>query len=196
MVKTKLTIHFLLCVLVLAAITLTSCNIGRQTAAAGPTNTPVVTEVLEEGGNPIPTPIEGVDVGEEASSQAAGTPEDTFRRYITASLGSLVALQQQRIELRQRYQNPEQTKEDLGGLVTAINVLEDRTEIKKVTETSTNATANVDVDVRVEYADGDRQTFTCKYPITLQQAENEDGDNVWYVINPAEFPLFVSCVRT
>jgi hypothetical protein len=181
MSKTKLTIRYLLAALVILAMALSACNVGRPT------------EVLEEGGNVIPTPVEGTDVGEGASSQAAGTPEETFSRYMTASLGSLVALHQQRIELRQRYQNPSQTLEDLGGLVTEIDVVDDRTEVKKVNENSTNATANVDVDVRVGYADGDRQTFTCNYAVTLQQAENEDEEEVWYVINPAEFPLFVSC---
>lgn len=154
-------------------------------------------EVLPQGGNPIPTPIEGENVGDAPSSQAAATPEETFSRYLKDSLGALVAQQRQKLELRQRYQNPEQTKEDLGGLLSEINVLEDRTKIKKVTDTSTNATANVEMDVRVVWADGDQESFTCKYAVTLQQAENEAGETVWYVINPDSFPIFASgvCAR-
>jgi hypothetical protein len=183
MAKTKLTIQYVLCALVVLAMALTSCNIGRPT------------EVLEEGGNIIPTPIAGENVGEAPGSQAAATPEETASRYLKDSLGSLVAQQTQKIELRERYQNPSQTVEDLGGLLTEISVLEDRTEVKKVNENSTNATANVDLDVRVTWADGDTESFTCKYAVTLQQAENDDEEEVWYVINPDAFPLFVNCSR-
>ena len=151
-------------------------------------------EVVPQGGNPIPTPIEGENVGSAPSSQAATTPEETFSRYLKDSLGALVAQQNQKLEMRQRYQNPEQTKEDLGGLLAEINVLEDRTKIKKVAETSTNATANVDMDVRVSWADGDQETFTCGYAVTLQQAENDKGEVVWYVINPDSFPIFAQGV--
>jgi len=50
--------------------------------------------------------------------------------------------------------------------------------------------------VRVKYADGDTQTFTCKYDVSLQRGANTQGANVWYVINPDAFPLFVNCARS
>src|SRR5262245_18284373 len=126
MTNRKLTIQFLLTVTAVLAMVLTACYAGRPT------------EVLEEGGYVIPTPIQGTSVGEEAGSQAAGTPEETFSRFLAASFATLVSQQKANIELRQRYEDPEDTKQDLGGLVTDINILEDRTEIKKVNENSTN----------------------------------------------------------
>lgn len=152
-------------------------------------------EVLPEGGNPIPTPIKGEEVGDAPDSQAAATPEETISRYLNDSIAALVAGQLQKLQLRARYQNPEQTEQDLGGLLSEINVLEDRTKVKKVTDTSTNATASVDLDVRVKWADGDTESFTCAYAVTLQSGENKKGETVWYVINPDAFPLFVNCTR-
>ena len=152
-------------------------------------------EVLPEGGNPIPTPIKGENVGDAPDSQAAATPEETFSRYIDDSIAALVAGQSQKLSLRARFQNPEQTEKDLGGLLSEVNILEDRTKIKKVTDTSTNATANVDIDIRVKWADGDTESFTCNYAVTLQSGENKEGETVWYVINPDAFPVFVNCTR-
>ncbi len=168
---------------VIGTLLLAACNPGQST------------EVVSQGGNPLPTVNVGTAVGDAPSSQAAATPEETWSRYLADSFGALVAQQSQKLELRRRYQNPELTKEDVGGLLAEIKILEDRTTIKKVTDKSTNATANVDTDVRVVWVDGDQESFTCKYAVTLQLAENEDGDPVWYIINPDSFPLFVSCVK-
>lgn len=151
-------------------------------------------EVLPEGGNPIPTPREGESVDSLPDSQAAATPEETFTRYIRDSIAATVAVQQTKINMRGRYQEPDQTLEDLSGLVSEIAVLEDRTAISSPKETAANA--RVDLDVRVTYADGDTQSFTCKYDVSMQMSANAKGDNVWYVINPDAFPLFVSCTRS
>lgn len=150
-------------------------------------------EVLPQGGNPIPTPIAGTDVGSAPDSQAAASPEDTFRRYINDSIAALVDSQQQKINMRQRYQNPDQTKLDLGGLLTEVSILEDRTKIKQTNDNNANAT--VDMDVRIKYADGDSESFTCLYQVILQSAVNVKNATVWYVINPDAFPIFVSCKR-
>jgi hypothetical protein len=150
-------------------------------------------EVLPSGGNPIPTPIVGVDVGTAPDSQAAATPDDTYKRYINDSIAALVSSQKQKINMRQRYQNPDQTKLDLGGLVTEISILEDRTKIKEVNDK--NANAVVDMDVRIKYADGDLQSFVCKYQVAMQSALNTKNVSVWYVINPDVFPVFLSCTR-
>lgn len=150
-------------------------------------------EVLPSGGNPIPTPIKGVDVGTSPDSQAAATPEETYKRYINDSIAALVSVQQQKINMRERYQNPTQTKLDLGGLVTDISILDDRTKIKQTNDS--NANANIDMDVRIKYADGDIVSFVCTYQITMQSALNAKNATVWYVINPDVFPIFVSCNR-
>ena len=151
-------------------------------------------EGLPEGGNPIPTPREGELVDSLPDSQAAATSEETFARYIRDSIAATVAVQQTKINMRGRYQEPDQTMEDLSGLVSEIAVLEDRTEISSPKDTAANA--KIDLDVRVTYADGDTQTFTCKYDVSMQMSANDKGDNVWYVINPDAFPLFVSCARS
>jgi hypothetical protein len=151
-------------------------------------------EVLPQGGNPIPTPREGELVDALPDSQAAASPEETFSRYIRDSIAATVAVQQTKINMRGRYQEPGQTLDDLSGLVSEIAVLEDRTEITSPKDTAANA--KVDLDVRVMYADGDTQTFTCKYDVSMQMSANDKGEDVWYVINPDAFPLFVSCTRS
>ena len=172
-------IHRLAMVLLAASLVLAACRGG---------------EVLPQGGNPIPTPREGETVGTVADSQAAATPEETFGRYIRDSIAATVAVQQTKIGMRGRYQEPDQTLQDLGGLVSEIAVLEDRTKITSPKDTAANA--KVDLDVRVKYADGDTQTFTCHYDVSTLRGANKKGDNVWYVINPDAFPLFVSCTRS
>lgn len=148
-------------------------------------------EVLPEGGNPIPTPIAGENVGAEPESQAADTPEETVTRYIRDSIAAQVAFQQAKLTLRERYQNPDQTEADLGGLVTKISVLEDNSKITKPKETVANA--HVALDIRVTFANGDTDTRACTFDVNLQQGRNEKGEAVWYVINPDAFPVFASC---
>lgn len=146
------------------------------------------TEVLPQGGNPIPTPVVGESVGTAPDSQAAAVPEETYKRYINDSIAALVDAQQQKINMRQRYQSPEQTKLDLGGLLTEISILEDRTEISKPSDSSANA--NVSMDVRIKYADGDLNSYTCQYQVVMQSGTNGKNETVWYVINPDVFPAF------
>jgi hypothetical protein len=52
--------------------------------------------------------------------------------------------------------------------------------------------AQAEFDIRLTYADGDSETRTCRYQVSLQQAPSPDGA-VWYVINPDAFPVFASC---
>lgn len=148
-------------------------------------------EVLPEGGNPLPTPRSGQFIGTQPVSQAASAPEATFQRYIRDSIAAQVALQQAKIAMRERYQDPNITEQDLGGIVTDISVLEDRTTFTLPREDVSNA--KVDFDIRLTYADGDSETRTCLYEVHLQQAVNTQGDAVWYVINPDAFPVFLSC---
>ena len=60
MSKTKLLFRLMLCALA-ASVVLAACR----------------NEVLPQGGNPIPTPRAGVDVGNAPDSQAAATPDET-----------------------------------------------------------------------------------------------------------------------
>ena len=148
-------------------------------------------EVLPSGGNPIPTPREGESVGVEPDSQAAGRPQETFGRYIRDSIAAQVALQQAKITIRERYQDPTLTVQDLGGIVTQISILDDRTAYTSPKDTVSNA--HVDLDIRLTFGDGDTQTRTCRYEVSMQQGSSGRGDAVWYVINPDAFPVFISC---
>jgi hypothetical protein len=148
-------------------------------------------EVLPKGGNPIPTPVPGEEVGPALASQAAAAPEETFQRYIHDSIAAQVALQQAKVNMRQRYQNPDITAQDLGGIVTDISVLDDRTTFTLPQQNVSNAHA--EFDIRLTFADGDSETRTCSYQVNMQQGVNSAGAAVWYVINPDAFPVFNSC---
>ena len=148
-------------------------------------------EALPKGGNPIPTPRVGEEVDSSPTSQAAAEPEETFQRYIRDSIAAQVALQQSKITIRERYQDPGITVQDLGGIVTEIAILEDRTTFTLPRQDVSNA--HVDFDIRLTFADGDTETRTCRYEVNLQQGTNTAGGVVWYVINPDAFPVFNSC---
>jgi hypothetical protein len=148
-------------------------------------------EVLPEGGNPIPTPRIGEDVGSEPGSQAAGTPEETVSRYLRDSIAAQVAIQQTEIIMRERYQDPGLTAKALSGLVTEISVLEDHSTITRPKEDVANA--HVSLDIRVTFANGDTDTRTCGYEVNMQRGQNAKEQDVWYVINPDAFPVFASC---
>jgi hypothetical protein len=150
-------------------------------------------EVLPPGGNPIPTPLPGEIVGTEPISQAAAIPEETVSRYLKDSIAAQVAAQQSKISLRERYQDPALTAQDLGGLIVEIAVLEDRTAVTLPKETAANA--HVDLDIRVKFANGDTDTRTCQYEVNMQRGENTEGEAVWYVVNPEAFPIFVNCKK-
>ena len=148
-------------------------------------------EVLPKGGNPIPTPRVGEAIGTQPDSQAAAAPEETFRRYVRDSIAAQVALQQAKIAMRERYQDPAVTVQDLGGIVTDIAVLEDRTTFTVPKETVSNA--RVEFDIRLTFADGDTESRTCRYEINMRQGASSNGESVWYVLNPDAFPVFASC---
>ncbi len=148
-------------------------------------------EVLPAGGNPIPTPQIGENVGSEPGSQAAGTPEETVSRYLRDSIAAQVAVQQTEIIMRERYQDPGLTSKALSGLVTEISVLEDHSTITRPKEDVANA--RVELDIRVKFANGDSDTRACKYEVNMQRRQNAKGQDVWYVVNPDAFPVFASC---
>lgn len=142
----------------------------------------------KEEGNPLPTPQPGIDVGSEAGSAARDTPEDTWDVYLQDSIAEQVARQEGKITLLERYQDPSITAQNLGGTVTDIDLVEDRTEFN--IRGGTLAFTQTDFDIRLTFANGDTDTRTCRYDVSMEF--NED-DGVWYVVNPQELAVFVVC---
>ena len=91
--------------------------------------------------------------------------------------------------MARRYQNPEQTAQNVGGTVEEVTLLEDRTSWDQ-NDAGTAASALVDFDVRLTYLDGDTQTKKCTFTVQMQFSQ-EDG--VWYVINPRGLDTDVNC---
>jgi hypothetical protein len=141
-----------------------------------------------EEGNPLPTPQPGIDVGAEAESAARETPEETWEVYLEDSIAEQVARQEGKITLLERYQDPAITAQNLGGTVTDIDLVEDRTEFN--IRGGTLAFTQTEFDVRLTFANGDTDTRTCAYDVSMEF--NED-DGVWYVVNPQELAVFVVC---
>ncbi len=140
-------------------------------------------------GNTIPTPQPGVDVGQEPAGHAGETVEETWEAYLRDSIAFQVARQQDKLALVERYQNPDHTAQNLGGLVEDIDLVTDRTAFQ-LNSSGTFATSTADFDVRITYANGDTQTRTCSYSVQIE-LDREDG--VWYVINPAALDVFSFC---
>lgn len=175
----------------LAAAALSAC--GAVTGLVAADDGPPPEEVVPEGGNPLPTPRPGVLVGDNPESQASSDPNVTYERYIFDTIAAQISLQDVQRAMRQRYQDPGITEQDLGGLLTDIAVLEDRTEVEQTRDDV--AYANVDMDIRISWADGDTETRTCNYQVNMHAVETEDNIVAWYVINPEPFPVFFSCYK-
>ena len=141
-----------------------------------------------DSGNPLPTPLPSEDVGEQAQSAAKDTPEATWESYVRDVIAEQVKRQQARINLFERYQDPDITVQNVGGLVQDIDMVEDRT-VFNITG-GTLASSNVDFDVRLTFANGDTDTRTCRFNVGM---EFNDEDGVWYVVNPEPLAIFVVC---
>jgi hypothetical protein len=146
-----------------------------------------------EGGevNELPTPVEGEDVGVEA---AAGTTEDyttTWGNYLRDSIAEQVKDRQQKLELLKRYERPDITEANLGGLVENIELLTDRTAFN-LTNNQNIASGNTDFDIRLTYANGDSETRTCRFPAQL---EKDATSGLWYVLNPGQLQIFAVCTE-
>lgn len=138
-------------------------------------------------GNPIPTPIPGEEVGEEPQSAARDTPEGTWEGYLRDMIAFRVAELHNKIRLLERYENPDHTAQNLGGLAQDITLLEDRTSWNI---RGNSASSLVEFDVRVTYANGDTDTRTCEFEVYMEYNE-EDG--VWYVLSPRGLANEVYC---
>jgi hypothetical protein len=140
-------------------------------------------------GNPLPTPRPGIDVGSGARSVAKDTPEGTWDSYVQDTIAEQVANQEAKITILERYEDPDITVQNLGGLVRDIDLVEDRTEFN-VGPADTVANVNAEFEIRITFTNGDTDTRTCRFPASLQFDE-EDG--VWYIVNPTELAVFVVC---
>jgi hypothetical protein len=138
-------------------------------------------------GNPIPTPIPAEDVGEEAQEAAQDTPEATWDNYVRDIIAEQVAHQKSKLSLDERYQRPDVTEQNLGGIVTDIDLLEDRTEFDA---SDTYATVNAEFDVKLNYANGDSESRTCRFTIGMEYHADSE---TWYVVNPEALAVFAVC---
>lgn len=138
-------------------------------------------------GNPIPTPLPAEDVGEAAQSAAEDTPEGTWENYVRDIIAEQVARQDSKLSLYERYQKPDITAQNLGGIVTDIDLIEDRTEFDG---SETFVSSNVDFDVRLTYANGDTDTRTCTFPLNM---EYDPDTETWFVVNPDALAVFAVC---
>ncbi len=145
---------------------------------------------VQAGGNPLPTERPTEAIGEEARSQAKDTPQGTWEGY----LRDMIAYQQNQIaakmQMFQRYENPEQTAQNTG-LVKEVSLIEDRT--TWVAPSGDDYVAQmVDFDVRVTFLNGDSDTWTCTFQVEMQF---DDGDGVWYVVGPKGLDIYTFCAR-
>lgn len=142
-----------------------------------------------EAGNPLPTPRPTENVGAEARSEAKETPEETWEGYLRDMIAYQANQFEARLAMYQRYENPDHTAQNAGGLMKEIALLEDRTEWSG---NERAASALVDFDVRVTLLDGDTETRHCSFTVE-QQYDEEDG--VWYVIAPKGLDVTALCSR-
>jgi hypothetical protein len=141
----------------------------------------------KDEGNPLPTPRPAEDVGAESQSAAKDTPEGTWESYLRDIVAEQVSQRGSLISLYERYQNPDITSQNLGGMVQDVDLVEDRTEFSM---SGNSASAWTDFDVRVAFANGDTDTRTCHFTVAM---EFDEEDGVWYVVNPEPLAIFAVC---
>jgi hypothetical protein len=139
--------------------------------------------------NVLPEAPESVDVGAEAQGGVADTPEATWESYLADIIAEQVKQRESLVSLLERYQDPAITEQNLGGTMTDIDLVADRT-VFTTNASGTLATTTTDFDVRVTYADGDTETRTCQFDLMFQW---NDTGGVWYVVNPQSLAVFAVC---
>jgi hypothetical protein len=142
----------------------------------------------KDEGNPIPTPLPSEDVGAQAQSAAQDTPEGTWENYVRDIIAEQVKRQEAKVNLYERYQDPSITVQNTGGLVGDIDLVEDRTAFN--ISGGTLASSNTDFDVRITFANGDTDTRTCRFTVSM---EFDEEAGVWYVVNPEPLAVFAVC---
>ena len=128
----------------------------------------------------------------QASSALVGSPQDTpegtFELYLRDAINQAVRLQHERLDIRIHYEDPEILAQDLGGLVVDVDLIEDRSVFDYATEAEVSVIYEVDIDILITYGDEETNRSQCDWTANLEKI-----DEVWYVINPSELPLFVNC---
>ena len=84
-----------------------------------------------------------------------------------------VALQRERVDMRVRYQDPEIMEQDMGGLISDIDLIEDRSRMSSLGDTQ--VVYDVDVDIVVTFANGEQEQGVCGWPVNLELYEG-----LWY----------------
>ena len=141
----------------------------------------------DAGQTELPTPIPAQDVGEEAGAAVGETHEETWTNYLNDSIAEQVKQRQTLISMRERYQHPSITDQELEYLITDIDFVSDNTEWNA---SNNFASALVNFDVRVTYANGDSETLTCQYEVQL---EKYDDTGLWYVVGPEPLQVKANC---
>jgi hypothetical protein len=176
-----------LVLLVLVVVALSACGMG---AANQPTPTqPLPTAVGGGAVAVLPTPLPGENVGTGASSGALDTAEGTWGNYLRDMIAEQNQSLASKINLLERYANPELTQKNLAGTVKSLELVADRTKID-LNASSTVASVKAEFDVRLTFANGDSDTRTCKMGVEIDLK-----DATWYVLNPAPLAVFSVCPK-
>lgn len=177
-----------LALLALLVVALSGCGAmggGNQPAPTAPLPTAV-------GGGEVgalPTAPAGEDVGTGATSGVLDTPEGTWGNYLRDMIAEANQGLTSKITLMEHYANPDITQRSLSDIAKKIELVADRTKIT-LNSTDTVASAKADFDIRVNYANGDANTRTCKFLVEIDKK-----DNSWYVLNPAPLAYAAQCTR-
>jgi hypothetical protein len=141
------------------------------------------------GGNTLPTPIPGEELGEEARSQAKDSYQGTWDSYLRDSIAAANKVAANDIDMLERYELPSITKQNLPGTLSSVELVEDRTAFN-IASSGGIAASNAEFDIRLTFANGDTDTRTCRLAV---QIELDSESNLWFVINPAPLPVFNAC---
>ncbi|MGF1505194.1 MAG: hypothetical protein GYB64_18450 [Chloroflexi bacterium] len=142
-------------------------------------------DVQEVGEQDLPTPVPTEEVGAEAARSATNSPQATWDNYLRDTIAEQNRIRDLTVGLIQRYEDPELTGQ-ANQLLLNITLGEDRSEVN-------NTFVDADFDVRVEYLNGDTETLTCTYRKDFRLTENEDGETIYYIVNPAPLAVFALC---
>lgn len=177
-----------LALLALLVFALSACG------ALGGGNQPAPTAALPTavGGGEVaalPTAPAGEEVGTGTSGGALDTPEGTWGNYLRDMIAEANESLASRISLTEHYANPDITQANLDDIAKELQLVADRTKID-LNSTETVASVKADFDVRINYANGDADTRTCKLVVEIDKK-----DNLWYVLNPQPLAWAAVCVR-
>lgn len=145
--------------------------------------------VEQEAPDVLPTRAEGEDVGEEALAAATDDYDQTWDNYLRDIIAEQVADRSQKIEILQRYEDPDLLNQRAANEVQGIELIADRT-VLSLQSNGITVIARGDFDLRYTYLNGDTKTVTCTQTVNLQQRE---ADGLWYVINPGSLQIFSVC---